>query len=698
MSKATSDRFNKVKSPSQKKAIGESNARGTNSHREYSAAIDSHYGYEEIADSSRDLRSRELPRKDSSSETFWRPFTLNPWFASGLLILVLSLAIALQVGLHFSNLRTGWEITRNSSLVSSITHYATRLIPVIIAMFIIALWAGTDADIKRMQPFIELASGNAPASRTLFIDYVNSHYMKALFQSMRNKHYIVALSSAMLVLGFAVQPLAASIFSMKDTWWRLPEISIRTFNTPGLDLTYTNLSVASASMGLVAATAVNDISTPVFVKGSWALEDIELPTALVANGSLFTNVTAIRSLPNCQQSNNINMTELEGGNFQVIGEFDGWIIGYVAEFISSGTEWYRATVNTSCSSSSDPRPDFNPVSFLVLHVNPQGGRANAMVYCKPTIDLVIANVQIELKTGQFVVHDFINYTLPNNITDPGGFMKGRAFNGFGFGCGPSGQALNEEIYDTYIQTFTTALETKAIRSPSGLEGQIISGGMLGITEELYGQYLSTMAKGIYFLRSDAKSNTAFIETWQTRLFMVSSATHVLTAILLLFFISGIAVHMLHFRYRRALQLTRRPGTLATAIAYTADSNLRNHFRSIVPEGRFNEYLAENHFKLDMKTARIMMEETDYDTDMQAISSTRPQYIERGELVTKYQEDDLTARRIVMEEPDYNVGLKEISPLNAQYIGRGESPTTYQEFEMAPMVSIFYFILTTHSVA
>ncbi|KIJ38109.1 hypothetical protein M422DRAFT_177064 [Sphaerobolus stellatus SS14] len=239
--------------------------------------------------------------------------------------------------------------------------------------------------------------------------------------------------------------------------------------------------------------------------------------------------------------------------------------------------------------------------------------------------------------------------------------------------------------------------------------------MLGITEELYvsyilaylgitnlihkkGQYLSTMAKGIYFLRSDAKSNTAFIETWQTRLFMVSSATHVLTAILLLFFISGITVHMLHFRYRRALQLTRRPGTLATAIAYTADSNLRNNLRSIVPEGRFNEYLTENHFKLDMKTARIMMEETDYDTDMQAISSARPQYIERGELVTKYQEDDLTARRIVMEESGCNVGLKEISPLNAQYIGRGESLTAYQEFEMAPIVSTFYFILTTHSVA
>ncbi|KIJ42840.1 hypothetical protein M422DRAFT_779902 [Sphaerobolus stellatus SS14] len=599
---------------------------------------------EVISANHRDLASREIPRKGGGNERFWRPFTLNPWFASFLLLLVLSVAIALEVGLHFSNIRTGWQITGKSSLASSTIHYATRLIPVIIAMGIVGLWAGTDADIKRMQPFIELASGNAPASHTLFVDYVNSHYAKAFFESLRNKHHIVAVSSAMLVLGFAVQPLAASIFSMKDVWWRLPETSIRTFNTPGLDLTYTNLSVISASMGLVAATALNDISTPMFVKGIWALEDIELPTSQVANGSIFTNVTAIRSLPNCRQSNNITMKVQISGLLGIIGEVDGCRIGINEPVIPEGTEWYNSIVFPSCPDMSDPHPEFTPFLILVVHINPQGGRSNTMVYCKPTIDLVVANVQIEIKTGEFIVHDFTNYTLSNNITDPSGFMKGRAFNGFIFGPAPSGQTPSSDIYGTYSSTFTTALETKAIRSPMGLEGQIKSDGMLSITEELYSQYLSTMAKGIYFLRSDARSNPAFIETWQTRLFIVPSATHVLTVLLLLFLISGIAVHILHSRYRAALHLTRRPGTLAAAIGYTANSNLQNRFRSVIPEDRFNDYLAEKHFKLDMGTARIVMDESDDEADLKESSPLRsPQYIESGESLTNSQEYNGAAR-------------------------------------------------------
>ncbi|KIJ42822.1 hypothetical protein M422DRAFT_253912 [Sphaerobolus stellatus SS14] len=139
---------------------------------------------------------------------------------------------------------------------------------------------------------------------------------------------------------------------------------------------------------------------------------------------------------------------------------------------------------------SDPQPEFTPFLVLVVHINPQGGRMNTMVYCKPTINLVVANVEIELKTGEIIIHDFTNYTLPNNITNPSGFMKGQAFNGLIFESGLSKQTLNPDIYDTYMLTFTTALETKAIHSPMGLEGQIISDGMLGITEELYVSYIS----------------------------------------------------------------------------------------------------------------------------------------------------------------------------------------------------------------
>lgn len=105
-------------------------------------------------------------------------------------------------------------------------------------MAIVTLWAWTDLDIKRLQvrephplthtrthpiqPYVDLAYGNAPASTTLLLDYSNQHAALVSVFAYRHNHYLVALSSLMVLLGLALQPLAASLFTVKDIWWDAP--------------------------------------------------------------------------------------------------------------------------------------------------------------------------------------------------------------------------------------------------------------------------------------------------------------------------------------------------------------------------------------------------------------------------------------------------------------------------------------------
>lgn len=118
--------------------------------------------------------------------------------------------------------RKGWNTS--SAFSTGILHYVYTLPPVAVAMIIVALWAWTDVDIKRMQPYIDLAYGNAPASRTLLLDYSTKHPALVSYFALKWNHWIVALSSLMVLVGLALQPLAASLFTVKDIWWDGPSI------------------------------------------------------------------------------------------------------------------------------------------------------------------------------------------------------------------------------------------------------------------------------------------------------------------------------------------------------------------------------------------------------------------------------------------------------------------------------------------
>jgi Protein of unknown function (DUF3433) len=110
--------------------------------------------------------------------------------------------------------------------------------PVILSMVIVALWAWVNIEIQRMQPYIDLVRGNAPAERSLLLDYTRLKCVDLLhlltscvdvypfsskffvwISAFSNHHYMVATVTLVALFALVLEPLCASIFIVKDTWW-----------------------------------------------------------------------------------------------------------------------------------------------------------------------------------------------------------------------------------------------------------------------------------------------------------------------------------------------------------------------------------------------------------------------------------------------------------------------------------------------
>jgi hypothetical protein len=103
-------------------------------------------------------------------------------------------------------------------------------------MVLVALWAWTDIEIKKMQPYIDLLHGDSPPQRSLLLDYTRTKCVFNLYSccldldlilysnfvvwisAFWNQHYMVAFATLLVLLGLVFQPLAAAMFTVRDTY------------------------------------------------------------------------------------------------------------------------------------------------------------------------------------------------------------------------------------------------------------------------------------------------------------------------------------------------------------------------------------------------------------------------------------------------------------------------------------------------
>jgi hypothetical protein len=107
-------------------------------------------------------------------------------------------------------------------------------------MTLLALWTWIDIEIKKMQPYIDLVHGDSPPQRSLLLDYTRTkcvafillscsclimNYISNFFvwiSAFWNQHYMVAIATLLVLLGLVFQPLAAAMFTVRDTFLAPP--------------------------------------------------------------------------------------------------------------------------------------------------------------------------------------------------------------------------------------------------------------------------------------------------------------------------------------------------------------------------------------------------------------------------------------------------------------------------------------------
>ena len=103
-----------------------------------------------------------------------------------------------------------------------------------------------------------------------------------------------------------------------------------------------------------------------------------------------------------------------------------------------------------------------------------------------------------------------------------------------------------------------------------------------------------------------------------------ATAHILTGVLIAFTILGTIVHVIHYRTRAAIILPRRPGTIASAAAFTARSNVGDVLDGHRDEVALERILKNKRFKIDKLTGRIVMEGDDgYGTGTPLLVVTSP---------------------------------------------------------------------------
>ncbi|KIP09925.1 hypothetical protein PHLGIDRAFT_59770, partial [Phlebiopsis gigantea 11061_1 CR5-6] len=367
----------------------------------------------------------------------WVPLPLRPWFWIPLVILMAGGGIAFEVALFFSKKNQGWATKGQFTTETGFMHYVYTFPPVAISMLFAGLWAWTDIEIRRLQPYVDLAKGNSPPQRSLLLDYTRSHTFVVWSVAARNKHWLVTMGSLLVVITFFFQPLAAALLTVEDIFWQEPRSTTNNLAAISLnqDGNFEDLTSFLTAAGYASADVLYGIGDPKFVHQGYAIAPINLPP--VSNGTVFANTTAVLSTPTC-----LNMNKLDsGGQWNNSASFQGctftWAVNKTAVNLF-GVDPIDDSVE--CAVFTSQAEQFRPVIFWFFTYQPVAMASVTM--CSPGITLSDVSVQIDLASGNLTTVDVLGSLgsdkgtpkafsqFAGNVTgDP---LDGRAYNGMFF--------------------------------------------------------------------------------------------------------------------------------------------------------------------------------------------------------------------------------------------------------------------------
>ncbi|KAI6127127.1 hypothetical protein F5141DRAFT_1085716 [Pisolithus sp. B1] len=520
------------------------------------------------------------PGTQSDKPPRYEPFIIRTWFVALAAACMIGLGITIEVTLHISSTQNGPFSPRqytapfqNTSLQDFMS--PRRTFSSFFPTLLVVPLADTSAALllTYCQPYVTLAEGNVPASRSILLDYVRVR-IAVLFYSFKYKHYLVYVSTLVAFTVALLQPLAGSLLQVQQVPHTVVSTAIST-RAIALSSDVTQLEAFLASAG------DSGLGDPPYVHGAWTAASFEPEPGVPLNGSLAVNTTGLQTEVNCINTESLSLTS-SGGNYIAQAAFLNTCSADFTFGIADGNQQYSVTNASSCALESQDN--------MTTTDDPQV----SAIFCQPSMNVFTILTSMNLNNGTLGDCTALqNFTEPNNVTgDP-----------------PNGQVFNGVVFDAASNVYVAA---RAIAINSGLPGTVYRyasqqpGGIQSVFNDSYGWLNAT--SNIYVSLLAHSPRPSYLRSRVHALSHRTLPAHLLSSLMILIGITGLIVHALHARSRRKLWLTSPPGSIASIVSLTSRSGFGELLLPYDDESRMRSRLSGFKFRLDQRTGAIVAEE------------------------------------------------------------------------------------------
>jgi hypothetical protein len=542
---------------------------------------------------------------------------LRMWFWVPLVIFMILLAIGLEIALHFSNKQMGWPTFGAWTTDSGVMHFVYTLPPVIVAMTLLALWTWIDIEIKKMQPYIDLVHGDSPPQRSLLLDYTRTNNFFVWISAFWNQHYMVAIATLLVLLGLVFQPLAAAMFTVRDTFLAPPTVNVTNTGLLGLnqDDSFNDLTSFLSAAGYASSSILYNLGSPPFIRDVYAVAPFNIPTNVATNGTVLANTTAVKTDANCHLTTTVS-TPIGQTGWQNNATYNGCTFSYSVN--QSTPHLFGTNIFEGCIPNAPSW--FQPIViwFFTYDTTPPQGSAT---YCYPSISFWNVAVTVDIASSNLTSVQEISpinsssdsplASLSGNLT--GAPLNGLAYNGIQFNLTNADQFVLARQSAVDLQ-LPSSIQQVAASSPGGLTAAFSTNSFTGMAVQVYTSYLNLVAKSVYFLPSTDENIPVQVWSIHKRLWLSDVAVHIEAVALLAVALIGGYIQLLHRHNRRDLHLLHEPGTIASAVSIGAQTDLANLLDGRQEEDDWKRTLQNRKFRIDPRTMKIIMQgEAGYET-------------------------------------------------------------------------------------
>ncbi|KAG0704071.1 hypothetical protein DFH29DRAFT_398922 [Suillus ampliporus] len=533
----------------------------------------------------------------------YEPVVLNIYIVGGIALLMICLGIALEIGLRMSDENNGYSVPQKNEITFVSTQFLTSFVPTLLVVPLGFFWAVADWMLRWYQPYVTLSEGNAPAARSILLDYIALNRLTTLYYSLKHRHWLLHISTLTAVAAIFMQPLAGSLFQVQQVPYTTAATAT-SLRTVGLSPTISQLTSFLASAGYADAAVYNNLQDPPFVNGVWSAAQFTAPPGSILNGTLAINTTAIQTHVNCIKPTSFSTTNLSSSNVVLQATFSDSCNASLSLSPNDGPDQFSVSAASTCAPSYQDL-NFQPVFFWFYHATDTGDLQGTAVFCQPSIAIFVVATTMDLNDGSMgnctIIEPF-EYT--NNVT--GSPLNGEAFNGVMF----------DSSNNTYINARALAIGSsipgaiyRYATQQTGGPGSVFDDpyGFSNATAKIYTQHLSVAAQTIYFL-PDNETIPAQLTSDIQRLFIETLPAHLLSVLFMCIGIASLIVHILHKRSRRNLYLTSPPGSIASIVSLTSRSGFGELLLPYDDVERMKSNFAGLTFRLDKRTGAIVAEE------------------------------------------------------------------------------------------